>query len=185
MMPAKQPTGMGVEKPRVPFLCTHNAARSQMAEALLGPSSRASQADRQADFTVRAPPERSCRPLRDRLLGRQCQCLSQCLHALGHEPVEHPRASALPRQKPRLGKHLQVVANRGLCEAERLDEVADARLRARLARDVAQQPEPSWVRNRLEGRRERLGVIPSEARPQQGSTAADHPLFHRHGWILT
>ena len=35
MMPAKQPTGMGVEKPRVPFLCTHNAALSQMAEAPL------------------------------------------------------------------------------------------------------------------------------------------------------
>ncbi len=78
------------------------------------------------------------------------------------------------------------MADRRLRESERLDEMADAGLGARSTGDEAQEPEPTGVRDRLEGRRQRPGVVPSEACPQQRGTAASRvAAFHRHWWILT
>src|SRR5262249_1641331 len=114
---------------------------------------------------------------------RQGERLAQGFDPLRDEAIEHPRAAPFAGEESCLGQHLQMMADGRLRETERLDEVADARLGARLTRDEAQQAEPPRVGDRLERRRERLGIVAPETRPEDRSTAAR--CLHRHPWILT
>jgi hypothetical protein len=63
------------------------------------------------------------------VVGRERQRLSERLHTVGNEAVEHPRATPLALQQAGIGEHLQMMAHRRLRQAKRLDEIAPHRPR--------------------------------------------------------
>ena len=131
----------------------------------------------------------SCRALywcaRARLFGGQRQRLPQRIHSLGDQPVEHPGPAPFARQESRLGEHLETMAHRRLRQTDGLDEVADARLGARLAGDEAEESEASWIGDRLEGGGQRIGVVLPKASAQDRRTTPYGLVLHRHERILT
>jgi hypothetical protein len=73
-------------------------------------------------------------------------------------PEVGPAAALLTLHEPCLQEHLEVMADRRLAEPERLGQVTDAGLVARLGLDQAQEPEPSRVGDRLQRAGELLGL---------------------------
>src|SRR5262249_29245697 len=96
----------------------------------------------------------------------------------------HPRAAPLPAQESRLREHLQVMADGGLGEAERLYEMADACLRTGLRGDVAEETQAPRIGDRLEGARQLLRIVLAETAAEDRRTAPPLEL-HRHELILT
>lgn len=80
---------------------------------------------------------------------------------------------------------LQVMAHRGLGEADGLREVAAARLGAGAGGDQAQQAEPGRVGERLEGGREDLGAILGQRSGEERRAARVDLGDELHLYILT
>ena len=79
--------------------------------------------------------------------------------ASGCDPVVDPDPALAAVEQPGLVQHLQVVADRGLGEVEGVVEVAHARLAVVVGGDQRQQPQPDRVGQRLEQRRDPLGLL--------------------------
>jgi hypothetical protein len=102
--------------------------------------------------------------------------VGQRLQGAGHDPVVDPYTAALAGQQARLVEHLEVVADGGLGEPERLGQVADAGLGALAGLDQAEQPQPGRVGERLEHAGELLGAIGRQRR--LGKRLAAGKLVH-------
>ena len=88
-------------------------------------------------------------------------------------------------------QHLQVVADRGLGQVERSGQVTDARLAARMRGDQRHQPQPDRIGERLQQRRDLLGLRPGQRLDRQRRAArrrigrAQHRQRTWHASILT
>ena len=96
--------------------------------------------------------------------------------------VDTRKYAQLPRcsrsTRPAVEQHLEVVADRRLPQAERLGEMADARLAAGLRLDEAQEPESRRIGQHLERSREAAPPGPARAAParsggQEGGNRGD------------
>src|SRR5699024_2684410 len=76
----------------------------------------------------------------------------------GNDRVVGPAALLLAREKAGVDELLHVMTDGGLADPKRLGEIARADRVAALGGDVGEQPQPSGVRQRLQHRREPLGV---------------------------
>ena len=116
----------------------------------------------------------------------------QVASALGVDAVEDPDAALLAVEQAGLVQHLEVVADGRLGEVEGVVEVADAGLAVRVRGDQREQPQPDRVGERLEQRRDPLGLARrSAARLVSGeqqatvSTGVSSSQRLRHASILT
>src|SRR5881628_1040510 len=83
-------------------------------------------------------------------LVRDGQRLTNARQLLGLHPKVSPHSALLAMQQPRRGQHLEMVADRWLREAKRLDQLAGARLAAWPRGDQAEQPQPRRVGQHLQ-----------------------------------
>ena len=88
---------------------------------------------------------------------RSAENAAQHREPIAGDPVIRPVAPLLALDQARLTQDAQVVADGRLAQAERIGQVALARLAARLRLDQAEQPEARRVGNHLEGGRQALG----------------------------
>jgi hypothetical protein len=70
----------------------------------------------------------------------------------------------LTLHQPSLGEHLEVMAHGRLGEAERLGQIAHARLAGAGRPDEAQQPQPRGIGEHSQGARQPLGFAVIEGR---------------------
>ena len=96
----------------------------------------------------------------------------QCL---GAGPVVDPDAALLAVQQAAFVQHLEVVADGRLGQVERAGQVAHAGLAAGVGGDQGHQPEPDRVGERLEQRRDLLGLLCGQ-RPLRQRRAARHQV---------
>ena len=87
--------------------------------------------------------------------------------------VVDPDAALAPVEQADLVQHLEVVADRRLGEVEGVVEVADAGLLVGVRRDQGEQPQPHRVGQRLEQRRDPLGLVGAERLLGQRGAAGD------------
>src|SRR6266508_1277832 len=76
-----------------------------------------------------------------------------------HQPVVRPDTALLALQESGLGQDSQVVAHRRLADAQRLGELADARLGTGSGLHQTQQTKPGRIGERLEHGGETLGIV--------------------------
>ena len=76
----------------------------------------------------------------------------------GSDAEVGPASALLAVNEARVEQDFEVVADGRLGEPERGGEVADAGFAVRLGLNQAEQPEPSWLGEHLEQRREALRV---------------------------
>ena len=93
--------------------------------------------------------------------------------APGVHPVVDPDAALLAVEQAGLVQHLEVVADRRLRQVERVLQVADAGLAVGVRGDQGQQPQPDRVGERLEQRRDPLGLVGVERLAGQRRAARD------------
>ena len=96
---------------------------------------------------------------------------------LGADPVVDPDAALAAVEQADLVEHLEVVADRRLGEVEGVVEVAHAGLAVGVRGDQGQQPQPHRVGERLEQRRDPLGLRRRSAAPW--SAASSRPPSRR------
>ena len=103
------------------------------------------------------------------------------VHGGGDEGVVGPDAALVPGEDPGLDEDLEMMRDRRLGEAERLRQVADARLAALVRGDHRDQPQPGRVGQRLERAGQAGRLVGGYRLPQQGGAALIGQQAERRG----
>jgi hypothetical protein len=94
------------------------------------------------------------------------QHVAKLLESFGYDSIPHPCSSSISIDKAGFVEHFEVVADGRLRFADRFDEVARADLA--FGRNQRQDPEPHWIAEGGERRRELLGVAFFQRRVENG-----------------
>ena len=110
-------------------------------------------------------------------IGRVVDCI--------HYPTLGCPALLTPEQAG-LVQHFQMVADRGLRERQRFDQIADTSLAAGTAREEAEQPKPGRIGNGPKRGREEFGLgLRQRTALREGWTAFERGNGDLHTGILT
>ena len=100
-------------------------------------------------------------------------------------PKVGPAASLLSLDETGLQEHLQVVADRGLAQPERLSEVTYAGFAVWLCLDQAEEPQSAWVCERFERSAQLVCLLAADRFLKKGRAARSDGRDRLHNFILT